>query len=89
MTQVTIDGTKIADISHLHTVLARELHFPAWYGRNLDALYDCLADRKEEAVITIRHPEALEEILGKKAKGFFRALADAGNAASLLTVIYK
>ncbi|MBV8996327.1 MAG: barstar family protein [Pseudonocardiales bacterium] len=25
-------------------VIGAALNFPAWYGRNLDALYDCLVD---------------------------------------------
>ena len=28
----------------LHRALAEGLHFPAWYGGNLDALHDCLTD---------------------------------------------
>ena len=31
-------------IEKAHTYLAEELDFPNYYGRNLDALYDCLTD---------------------------------------------
>lgn len=89
MIRVTIDGTKIANISHLHTVLARELLFPEWYGRNLDALYDCLRDLESKTELVIFHPEVLEETLGRKSKGFFRTLEDAEKASSVLTVVYK
>jgi ribonuclease inhibitor len=27
--------------------------FPEWYGRNLDALHDCLGDIREETVIVL------------------------------------
>ena len=80
MRRCTIDGTKIRDMAHLHTVLARELNFPHWYGRNLDALYDCLTDLSEETEIILRHTEALEEAVGEKAKGFFKTLKEVAKA---------
>ena len=39
---VILDGNLILDREMLHDVLAEELHLPVWYGRILDALYDCL-----------------------------------------------
>ncbi|MGU3470470.1 barstar family protein [Paenibacillus sp. D51F] len=39
-----LDGSKLATIEAFHDALSRELHFPDYYGRNLDALYDCLTD---------------------------------------------
>ena len=38
-----LDGS-IDSTEELHRTLARELRFPAYYGRNLDALRDCLRD---------------------------------------------
>ena len=37
----------------IHTVMAEELDFPSYYGKNLDALYDALTDICEELVITV------------------------------------
>ena len=34
-------------IEKAHTYLAEELDFPNYYGRNLDALYDCLTDLRD------------------------------------------
>ncbi|ASS64962.1 MULTISPECIES: barstar family protein [unclassified Paenibacillus] len=39
-----LDGSKLATIEAFHDALSRGLHFPDYYGRNLDALYDCLTD---------------------------------------------
>lgn len=86
MNRVTIDGTKIAGLSHLHTVLARELAFPKCYGANLDALYDCLTGLCEQTVLIVRHSGALEEVLGRRANGFFKVLKDAQKANPRLTV---
>ena len=37
-----IDLSDAADKTRLHDILARSLTLPAYYGRNLDALWDCL-----------------------------------------------
>lgn len=37
-----IDCANIRTKEELHRILAETLHFPAHYGVNLDALYDCL-----------------------------------------------
>ncbi|MBE6561751.1 MAG: ribonuclease inhibitor [Ruminococcaceae bacterium] len=36
-----------------HEILARELDFPPYYGRNLDALHDCLTDLSADTVIIL------------------------------------
>lgn len=51
----------------LHDTLAETLDFPEWYGRNLDALHDCLTDIREETEIQIRNEKALAEHLGNYA----------------------
>ena len=39
---VTIDCSRIQSEEDLHRIFAEALSFPAWYGKNLDALHDCL-----------------------------------------------
>lgn len=62
-----LDGRKIKDRAMLHDTLAELLHFPDWYGRNLDALYDCLTDIQEEMELQILYRNAMEEHLGEYA----------------------
>ena len=58
MIEITLDGAMGMDV--IHDRLAETLHFPAYYGRNLDALYDCLTDVQEDAQIRLVNAEALE-----------------------------
>ena len=39
-----LNGELILNRETLHDILSSKLTLPEWYGRNLDALYDCLTD---------------------------------------------
>ena len=53
MQQITLDGNILADAARVHDYLKETLHFPEYYGMNLDALYDCLTDLEDiEIIIT-------------------------------------
>ena len=51
MKYITLDGKKINEESHDY--LIRKLDLPDYYGRNLDALYDCLTDIGVETQIEL------------------------------------
>jgi len=59
MKEIVINCANIGSITEMHEILARELHFPGWYGRNLDALHDCLTSICEETQLTFLHFSAL------------------------------
>lgn len=42
MNEIIIDCTAVHNRTDLHQVFAEALSFPSYYGKNLDALYDCL-----------------------------------------------
>jgi len=42
MARAILDGRAISDWDSFHSVSAKALGFPAFYGRNLDAWIDCL-----------------------------------------------
>lgn len=56
----------IRSSEELHVALAALLNFPAYYGRNYDALRDCLADKALETpfLLRIHGWDTLEEQLG-------------------------
>ena len=59
-----IDGAAIETRDALHESLARQLFLPEHYGRNLDALFDCLTDIHAPCDVVLRHPEELFAHLG-------------------------
>ena len=73
-----LDGTEINDKRALHTALAEQLDFPAWYGHNLDALYDLLTELGEPVCVELEGEAALRERLGGYFGRFLRVLEDAG-----------
>lgn len=48
---VVIDGRKMTDREAAHTYLKRKLALPEYYGRNLDALFDCLCEMSDVQVV--------------------------------------
>lgn len=63
MHTITLDGAMMPDRSAMHDALAAAFSLPAYYGRNLDALWDCLTERHEGAEILFLSPERMPEDL--------------------------
>ena len=42
MQEITLDFTECKYIVRLYDILQEGFHFPEWFGRNLDALWDLL-----------------------------------------------
>ena len=72
-----LDGGSVGSRETLHRTLAAGLHFPDWYGGNLDALFDCLTDLREDTVICLENPDGLERRLGAFGGRALRVLREA------------
>ena len=58
---IRIDFTAIAGITDAHLRIAEALQFPDHYGKNLDALFDCLAEICNPVAVTLCRPRQLRE----------------------------
>ena len=64
MKTAILRGREIADKGALHSLLARQLDFPDYYGGNLDALYDLLTAATSPITIFIEDQAELRQHLG-------------------------
>ena len=82
MKQITLDGNILADATAVHEYLKEQLNFPEYYGKNLDALYDCLTDL-EDMEITITAPEEDGAIFQRIVR-IFKAAANENDCMTLI-----
>lgn len=60
MKRIVLDLRALDSREAVHDCLQAKLGLPAYYGRNLDALHDCLGDMREDVEIVLHTPEKLE-----------------------------
>lgn len=84
MRTIWIDGRALMPRDRAHEVLAAALSLPAYYGRNLDALHDCLTDVGRATALMIGHAATLrDDAYGSK---LLRVMVDAAQANPHLSV---
>lgn len=49
--ELILDASFLGEREQAHEYLANMLELPAYYGRNLDALHDCLSEMHELTLI--------------------------------------
>ena len=74
MKEIIINGGEIRSKEELHDTFSEQCGFPDWYGRNLDALHDCLTDIREPLLIRIENYGDLEKNLPVYARLLVRVL---------------
>lgn len=80
MENFVIDVSNATKRSTIHDILTENLPFPEYYGRNLDALYDCLSTifiGKEAEVLLVGFSKLPEDIFkyGQKIIKIFKLTA--------------
>lgn len=66
---VELDGALFTDRVQTHEILQEKLELPEYYGKNVDALWDCLTGELELSVqIVWNNYEKSEEQLGEYAR---------------------
>ena len=86
MKKVVLDFNGLDSKEEIQEYLAEKMKFPFYYGRNLDALYDCLTDICEPVAIVLNMPNSrednhLEFYLDKLYRTLKDAEQDNGNLA--------
>lgn len=78
MREIILDGAVIHDKDQLHAFLKEAMKLPAYYGNNLDALWDCLTGGVEMP-LTVRwlHVQESEKKLGEYSRQLLELFQDA------------
>lgn len=78
MKTVTLDGKKMTSRTAAHAHIQRRLNLPAYYGANLDALWDLLSTWSEPLHIRLVNYPAAEACLDRYAPSLLNVFLDAG-----------
>ncbi len=82
--EIQLDARCLTERSEAHVYLQSMLRLPDYYGKNLDALYDCLSEQTDLRLVLLHGREA--EQTGTFYKRLRRVLADAAEDNPGLTV---
>ncbi len=85
MRYLVLDAKRLNDREAAHDYLAKQLGLPEWYGRNLDALADCLGEMGEQTTIILTDPDRLDRY-GKQILGVFEEMSSEAHAFAFFTV---
>ena len=78
---IIIDGRRMTSVEETHLYLMRTLRLPDYYGKNLDALYDCLGDLGRGVWIILINGDMMDEALGDYAGKLREVFRQATNRA--------
>ncbi len=80
---ITLDGRRMTDRRQTHRYLAMALRFPVYYGRNLDALADCLGEFCGNTILVLRNAEAMRQSLGEYGDRLIGVFSDVAKTSGL------
>lgn len=73
-----LDGKQMVSKKETHLYLQETFGFPQYYGKNLDALYDCLTEMREMEV-ELHHTEEMLTALGGYGEKLLDVFREAEN----------
>ena len=85
MKTIVLDGAEMLTKETAHAYLAARLSLPEWYGKNLDALYDCLTERGEATLLVLYRQKTMADALGSYAAALTDTLREAAAENPKLT----
>ncbi|MBQ9635596.1 MAG: barstar family protein [Acidaminococcaceae bacterium] len=87
--EIVLDARRFKGRTRAHAYLKEALGLPDYYGKNLDALYDCLGDIAEETVIVVPDVIQKKEYLGEYGKTMLRVFKNAAAENPALQIKIK
>ena len=66
--KVLINCEKLLNREKAHEYLAQMLDFPEYYGKNLDALFDCLTELNNRTIILMGTEALFQDSYGAKVR---------------------
>ena len=69
---VILDAKKMAEKENMHEYFAKKFDLPEYYGRNLDALFDCLCEINEPTLIKLKNEKFLDDSAKESLTRLFR-----------------
>lgn len=85
---VVLDGRLMTNRDAVHDQLSEQIPLPAYYGRNLDALYDALTDLQQPLELMVMHCFEMEVQLGSYAQALISTLKDAAKENPYFSVSF-
>ena len=76
--EYTIDALKVNERKEAHEYLKEVFSFPEYYGKNLDALFDCLGEMRIDRITIIN---------SEKGENYFYSILDVINDLGIETVM--
>lgn len=73
---ITLDAAKLQTKQEAHAYLKSQMNFPDYYGKNLDALFDCLTELDDTTVEFVNIEEAGDTYFAKVLQVFQEAAED-------------
>ena len=72
MKSVILDAKKMLEKEKMHEYFAKKFDLPEYYGRNLDALFDCLCEINEPMLIKLKNENFLDDSAKESLTRLFR-----------------
>ena len=89
MNIVILDGRKMTDKDTAHLYLQKKLNLPDYYGKNLDALYDCLTESGKPVQIIVSYVAEMQDSLRRYADNLLNTLEAAADKNPNISVIIE
>ena len=83
MKSVILDAKKMLEKEKMHQYFAKKFDLPEYYGKNLDALFDCLCEINEPTLIKLKNENALDDGTKESLIQLFRDVCNENELVNL------